>query len=209
MGMIYSKDYQAIFVHNQKTGGTSIEQYFEQHVPDAKDILPRHCYAVQGIEKLGQAEWRQNYSFGFVRNPWSRLVSWYSMMQEQTERGKKNPLFEYVRSHSTNFEEFLRNCTQDVTETIKGVAYTKSVTRNQLDYFTDAQGKVAVNFIGRFEQLEIDFQQVIKASGVPNFPLAKTNTTSKKDYRTFYTDETRQLVADRFKKDIEYFGYEF
>lgn len=207
--MIYSQQYHAIFVHNQKTGGSSIEKYFEERVPDAKDILPRHCYTSQGIATLGEAAWRKNYSFGFVRNPWSRLVSWYSMMAERPDEGKSNPLFEYVRSHSQNFEEFLRQCTDEVTQTVKGIPYTKSLVKNQLDYFTDASGRVAVNFIGRFEQLEIDFQQVIAAAGLPNFPIEKTNTTSKKDYRTFYSDATRQLVAERFKKDIEYFGYEF
>lgn len=207
--MIYSKRYKTIFVHNQKTGGSSIEKYFTEHIPDAKNLLPRHCYAVQGIAQLGEVGWKENYSFGFVRNPWSRLVSWYSMITERPSEGKKNPLFEYVRSHSKNFEEFLRNCTDEVTEDIKGIPYTKSVVRNQLDYFTDQNGKMAVNFIGKFEQLEIDFQKVIAATSLPHFPLEKTNTTAKKEYRTFYTDETHQLVADRFKKDIEYFGYEF
>lgn len=206
--MIYSKKHKTIFVHNQKTGGSSIEKYFFENVPDAKNILPRHTYATQGMAKLGD-EWDGNYVFGFVRNPWSRLVSWYSMIAERPDEGKKNLLFTYVRENATSFEEFLRNCTETIADDIKGDRYEKSFFKNQLDYFTDANGKVVANFIGRFEHLNDDFQQVIQATGLPQFSLELTNTTSKKDYRTFYTEETRKLVADRFAQDIEYFGYEF
>lgn len=206
--MIYSQQYKTIFVHNQKTGGSSIEQYFEEHVPDARVILPRHTYVTQGMGRLGP-DWEGNYVFGFVRNPWARLVSWYSMVAERPEEGKKNPLFASVRENASSFEEFLRNCTGTVEEKIKGVVYQKSFVKNQLDYFTDAEGKVRASCIGRFEHLEEDFQKILEASGLPKFSLELTNSTSKKEYRTFYTNETRQLVANRFAKDIEYFEYEF
>lgn len=206
--MICSKTYKTIFIHNQKTGGSSIEDYFFAHVSDVVNILPRHTYATQGLEKLGQP-WFDFYSFGFVRNPWARLVSWYSMIVEQPERGKKNPFMQYVRERASSFEEFLDKCTDTVAEKRDGVRYEKSFVKNQLDYFSDDQGKIIVNFIGRFENLNTDFQRVIKAAGLPEFSLQHTNPTTKKDYRTFYTDRTRQLVVDRFSKDIQHFGYEF
>ena len=35
------------------------------------------------------------------------------------------------------------------------------------------------------------------------------NRSGHKDYRTYYTDETRDLVAEAFRGDIETFGYTF
>lgn len=36
-----------------------------------------------------------------------------------------------------------------------------------------------------------------------------TNETSKKNYKDFYTDKSRSLIAEKCNKDAEYFNYVF
>jgi hypothetical protein len=39
--------------------------------------------------------------------------------------------------------------------------------------------------------------------------LPHVNVSEHRDYRTYYTPETREFVAKRFQRDIEMFGYDF
>ncbi len=205
--MIQVEEPKLIFVHNQKAAGMSVEDYLTRELGGSM-LLERHAYAEDGIKKLGRVAWEGYFTFGFVRNPWDRLVSWYVMIQE-TPPNKPNQLWEYVHEHASSFEDFIRNCTDTITEQRGGFAYRKSFIRPQYDYFTDDQGNIAVKFIGRFESLQTDFNYALVQVGLPPHQLPHLNTTRQKNYREFYTDETREIVAERFKKDIENFGYSF
>ena len=199
---------KTIFVHNQKTAGMSIEKYMFERLSGSKLFLERHAYVEDGINKLGEKAWEEYFSFGFVRNPWSRLVSWYTMIVE-TPPDKPNKLWNYVHRNSNSFNEFVENCTDELVDVRDGFNYRKSFTRNQFDYFTDSEGEISVDFIGRFENLQEDLDKVLARLGLPRYTLPIVNATKKKDYRTYYDDDTRKIVGIRFKKDIDHFGYTF
>jgi hypothetical protein len=65
-----------------------------------------------------------------------------------------------------------------------------------------------VDFVGYFETLSQDFATVCDRIGVAP-PLPRHNRSNHSDYRQFYTDDLRELVARRLAKDIEFLGYEF
>jgi hypothetical protein len=54
-------------------------------------------------------------------------------------------LRQYVYDNSSTFEEFVRNCTDEI-EYAEGVHY--SFAYDQLDYVTDKNGNLLVDFIG-------------------------------------------------------------
>jgi hypothetical protein len=174
----------------------------QERIPDIRKIAPRHEFAIRGIPKVDGGD--KYYKFAFVRNPWDRLVSWYSMVTKFPKGG--NQLWRYVRENSSTFEEFIYNCTDEV-EIKKGVYY--SFAYNQLDYVTDEHGDLLVDFIGRLENFDEDVHEVFDRIGVDLETVPHKNRSRHQHYSTFYAPDTEMIVRERFKRDIEYFGYEF
>jgi Sulfotransferase family len=179
-----------------------VHRLLQERIPDMRKIASRHELAIRGIPKVNG--WEEYYKFAFVRNPWDRLVSWYSMVTKFPKGG--NELWRYVRDNSSTFEEFIYNCTDEV-EVKKGVYY--SFTYNQLDYVTDEYGDLLVDFIGRLENFDEDVHEVFDRIGVDLETVPHKNRSRHQHYSTFYAPDTEMIVRERFKRDIEYFGYEF
>jgi hypothetical protein len=80
----------------------------------------------------------------------------------------------------------------------------------QLEWITDEKGDIIVDFVGRFENLQADFDTVCDEINLERQDLHHENRSRHDDtYRSYYDDETKAIVEDCFKADIEYFGYEF
>lgn len=133
------------------------------------------------------------FKFGFVRNPWDRTVSIF-------ER------FKYDHKYNS-FPNFVQN----FLYTSQHNSYA-SQKKNQLDWFIK-DGNVAVNFIGRFENLRDDLLHIYKVMKW-DFPdklpvITKTGPKRTKHYSEYYNESLKNIIEKRFCKDIEYFGYKF
>ena len=81
---------------------------------------------------------------------------------------------------------------------------------NQVEWLKNNSGKVCVDFVGRVENIESDFQKVCGDLGVKYKKLKKVKKLNKRPhYSKFYDDETRKIVEKLYKKDIEYFNYDY
>jgi len=197
--MIVSDRARCIFVHIQKTAGASIDAALQAHDPAAGTGLHagrRHMLAREIRDVVPCDTWDAYFKFAFVRNPWDRLVSWYHMCMQVTT---PNPFSLYVRQHAPTFGDF-------ITRTTTGIA--ARTTRNQVDYVTGDGGEVIVDFVGRYERLQADLDEVGGRLGIPA-ALPHLNRSSHRDYREYYTDETRDIVAARFARDLAQFDYRF
>jgi hypothetical protein len=204
--MIVSHDKKLIFVHNQKTGGISTEGWLVERCPDVFVAEHRHLLVRESVERHGRGIWDDYFSFGFVRNPWERQVSWWNMFRENRNANPERPFWQYIQANGKTFEDFILNCTAEVED----YGVLKSTTRPQLDYFTDAEGRVLVKFIGRFERLQEDMDVVTQRTGLPAGSVPHHNVARvKQHYQDYYTPKLRKIVADRFAKDIVMFGYTF
>jgi hypothetical protein len=78
----------------------------------------------------------------------------------------------------------------------------------QTEFVLDDSGGLLVNFVGRREALQRDFATVCEHLGI-EASLPHVNRSQHLDFREYYTPRTRELVAEAYKKDIDFFGYEF
>ncbi len=200
---------RVLFVHVQKTGGQSIEHLLRRHLPDARKVtgLPGAKHATYAAAVRAHPELAGYWSFGFVRNPWARLWSWYQMIERRratAERGnawvatriERNDFWSGVLEHCPDFESFV----------MEGTERFARLRRPQLDYLRD--GGRQVDFIGRTETLAEDVTTVGARLGfVPE--LDQRNAGGGGDFRRHFTPAMRQRVADLFETDLRAFGYTF
>lgn len=231
-----SHAHRAVFVHVPKCGGQSVEHFFLRAQGlgwDERDKLclrlnrdpakgpPRlaHMTAAEYVRLnyLTQAEFERYYKFAFVRNPWARLVSEY----------RYRPF--YV--HRFDFKTFVLKKLPS-----PGWSDLYRHVMPQRRYLVDEAGRMLVDFVGRFENLQADFDRVCAMLALEDTELPKANVTRVaaaslfsrttwyrimgalegrfhvpewKDYRDYYDSETREYVADLYREDIEAFGYAF
>jgi chondroitin 4-sulfotransferase 11 len=205
--MLISHEKKILFVHIQKTGGTSIAKILKNFIPDVKEYLGTHDHASLAKEALGN-EYGSYYRFAFVRNPWDRLVSWYMMIKQKANvipPAKQNRLFKYVLNNSSSFEDFILNCTQ----TIDDVDGRKSFLYNQYSYISDANGTLIIDFVGKYEAYGSDLGIVLDRIGLRNVEIPHINKSEHLHYETYYTKLTRDIIAERYERDIREFGYSF
>jgi chondroitin 4-sulfotransferase 11 len=197
--MIISNRAKCIFVHIQKTGGASIEELLRSNDPgiEANSLQGRRHMAAGELRAFVPPDvWSAYFKFAFVRNPWDRLVSWYYMC---VQTPTANPFARYIKDNAPTFDDFLKKTTTGIAE---------RTTRNQLDYVTNDAGDIIVDFVGRYEDLQLDFSRVRKRLDLAA-ELPHVNRSAHEHYRKYYTDETRDIVSRRFEKDIQHFGYLF
>ena len=192
--VIISKKHNFIYIAVPKTGTHTIHNAFlklddeaifvEGKNKDRKDRVNQSLYKhIKGSSLKVEIENYDTYfKFGFVRNPWDVVVSWVHYGGHSMDEGWATP---------TNLKKF-----------------PKYYWDSQCEWLF-AGDRCLVDFIGRFENLQEDFNIVCDKIGIPRQELPCRNPTKHKHYTEYYDDETRQIVAEKYAKDIEYFGYEF
>ena len=185
--------HNSVFVHIPKTGGSSIQKWLLDNTSSQVTKATKH-HTLQALEaKYG----RFDFSFAVVRNPWDWCVSWYFFTRDRALRRIKNPRekgkfsLEYNQQVLENFE--------------KGFEYF--IEKTQLK--DQHHRTIGVSYIMKLENINHDIQLLKDKFNIKQ-ELPYLNTSSRnKDYREYYNDNTKQIVANKFKNDIETFKYKF
>jgi len=208
--MVISYSHQFIFFHLYKVAGTSIKKALDRYESKPPLIgkvfrrlnitelmpfprwraFPTHMKARMARNLLPEETFSSFFKFAFVRNPWDWQVSlYYYALQE-----KKHPQHELTKKFR-DFDEYIHwRMTED--------------RQLQKDFVSDENGRMIVDFIGKYENLYDDFRHVCKILSL-EAELPHLNKSDHQDYRSYYNDKTRELIARHFKEDIDLFNYTF
>lgn len=209
--MIVSRDKRMLFVHVQKTGGSTVETVLRNTIPDAESVsgLPGSRHARLRAALREHPDYREFWTFGFVRNPWARMWSWYSMIERRGQTAKQGNERVRLRVERSDFwSSVLAEIPDFEAFVLKGPDRFPRLHVPQITYLR-AKGRTA-DFIGRTERLDADLAVACEHIGIPA-PVAvpRHNAGPGGDWRAHYTPEMRQRVADLYALDLRMFGYEF
>lgn len=218
--MLISYTHKFIFFHVPKVAGLSIRSAladYTQEPPKFRIKRPAktlrngklnplyqmwasfllHANARTARKELPKEVFENFYKFAFVRNPWDWQVSMYHFILKEPEF----PNHDLIKSLG-GFEAFLSWLIR--TEN----PYPKNATKFQKNVVTEVEGNLMVDFVGHYENLATDFQRVCQRLNI-DAELPHLNRSKHRDYRTYYNERTRQMVAEYFQEDIALFGYTF
>lgn len=195
--------YQFIFVHIPKTAGNAMQNILSTYSEDTivvsgnKDGVHRFgLYSLYGTTKhstltdyffaLGAESFWPKRKFTCVRNPWDRAISFY--------------FSPHNKNHSWNRNKFIRMLDK---------IHPMTTFLRLPDHVTNTKPNKNIDLIIRYEDLHKGFSKLCDILGISRRSLPVLNKGNRKSYFEYYDSELIQIVAERFREDIENFGYEF
>ena len=214
--MIISKKDKFIFIKSRKTAGSSIQIALSRMCGDAliigsvdngkvdesntagrnrADVISKLDHPHTNIFKIGETvkDWKDYFTFTWVRNPFEIVVSRYlwdfkkaGQSDKTSVKGFRRWIVEYCKSRGACGQDFLHQ------------------------YYSYDAKTIGVDFIGRYENLQDDFNTLCEKLGYEPVKLGWHKQSDRKlHYSFYYDDETIEIVKHRFAIDFKMLGYEF
>jgi hypothetical protein len=169
---------------------------WEQHVLYEKQYFP-----VEPLARIGHGHitcqevrpflipglWERLFKFSVVRNPYERFVSYVYFHYRADPALARDPLGTLKRALT--------------------VTAPNRWTVPQTHYVTDADGRLLVDHVARFEALQEHFDVICRRIGVPVSTLPRVNVGNAPPYATCYDAELRDMAREAYADDFRLFGY--
>jgi len=203
---VISHQHRCIFVHVPKTAGKSVLAEFglPEHGRDYRQRMghieaPYDHHPIR--EYQGRPWFDEYFKFGFVRNPWDRVVSAFFYLDAGGANAADAAFrAEHLAAFDGRFDLFV--------EGLPRLLEHKHL-RPQTHWLTGADHRLAVDFVGRYERFSDDLALVCDRLGLGCGTPAHRNPSEHRDYRSYYDPVLVRQVAALYATDIEMFGYTF
>ncbi len=207
--MIISHRHEFIFFAVPKTATHTIREALRQHlvpddweqqtlfgqqalpIPDIARIQHGHISVRQIRPNIEPAIWGNYFKFAFVRNPFDRFVSTCFFLNRNNLNFKNSAVgFMKQRLQFNKFRE-------------------RVLVMPQSELLIDDNRQIAVDYVGRYENLQRSYDEICDRIGVPTTLLGLKNPSDHAAFREYYDDELRDVVGKFYEADLRLFGYEF
>lgn len=205
--MIVSFSRQFLFVAVPKTAGHAVRTRLREQmgprdweqcalfetrafpVKDLAAIRHGHLTCAQVRPYLLPGMWERFFKFAFVRDPLERFVSAAWFHHGATGKMRADPL-----------------------GVMKGMLTDPAMNghflvRPQHHFLCDAEGRVMVDKVGRYERLQGDFDEICATIGATPTPLPAVNVTARPQVPSPMDAELAGLIRETYARDFTVFDY--
>ena len=183
-------DKKCVFFHIPKTAGISISNSL------FGDIKWGHRNVDFYKSHYGEKVFNSLYKFCFVRNPYDRLFSAYTFLNEG---GINNQDLEFSNSYLqefASFDEFV----------LKGLEKEEIMNwvhfKPQYTFVCDENDNIVMDFVGKMENLNADFNAVCKHLNIES-ELQKLNMSATK--KNNFSEKVKTMIKLKYQKDFNLF----
>jgi len=189
-----TRDTGVLFVHVPKCAGTTIIRQ--------KPLAYGHRSA-QFFVWRDPALFAQSFTFGFVRNPFDRLVSAFHYLRSDKTSVRDGEFGRRAVGQYADFRDFVTDLRHGAVQrrTLGWVHFLP-----QTYYLCDRRGRVLVDMVGRTESFADDLERINARTGL-DLRNTRERAVARDDWRAFYTPQTARHVATIYAADFETFGY--
>jgi hypothetical protein len=153
---------------------------------------PSHPSAEEAASYLGDT-WDRYFKFGFVRNPYERVVSDYLWRRRVT--GAPQTFSEYLGLLARRDEK-------------ARIVHDGAISNWEMIAIGD---RIILDAVGRYETLDADFRSIAESLGLEGCSIASRQKSGpgSEGYGRYYTPSDIALVTELFGAELNAFGYEY
>lgn len=210
---IKKDDIKLIYYHIPKVANTSLTSAILK-----KSLLNKNIgwdqllkYAIENkMYSIIKTKYIKNnyFSFAFVRNPFTRLISAYEnlIVQPKSLNGNVNIIFQkYLWGYLSNISSF-----PDFINHICNIPnlFMDQHLKHQYKYLFTIWGSLKVKNIYKFENLSNEWEKLSKKYCLPKLPHKNKSINQSINWMDYYNLNLAEKVYKKYKKDFMLFDYD-